>query len=488
MSSSKSFRQPVSDRLSNDLGAFVRAAWPVLDTQPLQWSWFHELICEYLTLCRRRVIKRFLLTIPPRMAKSTIVSVAFPCWQWIIDPQASFIAASFGDILATNLSVKRRMLMQSTWFQRMFPGRVSFASDQNQKNLYENTAGGRMYSVPMGGQVMGMGANYLILDDPMSPAISYSDVERQNVLREISSTWRSRFNNPMDDVMIVVQQRVHANDPAGYFLRTEKGQWTHLNLPMIAERDETITFPISGRTMHRPEGDLLHPERFDKAWCENEREKVGPHVWAAQYQQKPVPSGGLIFKSAWFRHYATPFGGRRGAVVQSWDTAYLATRRSDYSVCTTWTFSENAYFLLSLWRGKVEFAELLRQVANQAEEWRPTAIVLEQVAGANYALQELKRATRYPVIGQKPDKDKIARAQSVTGLFQAGKVFFPEGAAWLPDLEDELVSFPGLYDDQVDSVTQGLNYLRNLPRGNAVRIFNAFTGEDITDSVTRILL
>jgi hypothetical protein len=255
----RSFRQPVSDRLANDLGAFVRAAWPVLENQPLQWSWFHELICEYLTLCRRRVIKRFLLTIPPRMAKSTIVSVAFPCSAWIIDPQASFICASFGEVLATNLSVKRRTLMQSSFYQRMFPGRVSFASDQNQKTLYENTAGGRMYSVPMGGQVMGMGANYLILDDPMSPAISYSDVERENVLREISSTWRSRFNNPMDDVMIVVQQRVHANDPAGYFLRTEQGQWTHLNLPMIAEREETITFPISGRTMFRPEGDLLHP-------------------------------------------------------------------------------------------------------------------------------------------------------------------------------------------------------------------------------------
>ena len=159
MSCTKSFRQPVSERLSNDLGAFVRAAWPVLDNQPLQWSWFHDLICEYLTLCRRRVIKRFLLTIPPRMAKSTLTSVMFPCWLWITDLQASFIAASFGDILATNLSVKRRTLLQSTWFQRMFPGRVSLASDQNQKTLYENTAGGRMYSVPMGGQVMGMGAN-----------------------------------------------------------------------------------------------------------------------------------------------------------------------------------------------------------------------------------------------------------------------------------------------------------------------------------------
>lgn len=68
---------------------------------------------------------------------------------------------------------------------------------------------------------------------------------------------------------------------------------------------------------------------------------------------------------------ACPFQGRRGAVIQSWDTAYLTNRRSDYSVCTTWTFSENAYYLLSLWRAKVEFADLLQQVANQAEAWRP---------------------------------------------------------------------------------------------------------------------
>ncbi|WP_339048336.1 hypothetical protein [Candidatus Mesenet endosymbiont of Phosphuga atrata] len=41
----------------------------------------------------------------------------------------------------------------------------------------------------------------------------------------------------------------------------------------------------------------------------------------------------------------------------------------------------------------------------------------------------------------------------------SGRVFLPHSAAWLSDFEYELFMFPKVqYDDQVDSITQYLNW------------------------------
>ena len=61
----------------------------------------------------------------------------------------------------------------------------------------------------------------------------------------------------------------------------------------------------------------------------------------------------------------------------------------------------------------------------------------------------------------KVDSDKLSRAQAVTALVEAGKVYLPEEAKWVAGYIDELASFPtGLYDDAVDSTTQALNHFR----------------------------
>jgi predicted phage terminase large subunit-like protein len=117
--------------------------------------------------------------------------------------------------------------------------------------------------------------------------------------------------------------------------------------------------------------------------------------------------------------------------------------------------------LISLWRERAEFPELKRQVASQAEKWKPHAILIEDKASGQSLLQELKLATRFPFLPIKVDGDKRARAEAVTPLFEAGRIFVPESAPWLDTYLDELAVFPaGTHDDAVDSTTQALNYLR----------------------------
>jgi predicted phage terminase large subunit-like protein len=223
-------------------------------------------------------------------------------------------------------------------------------------------------------------------------------------------------------------------------------------LPAIAEHNDGF----------RQEGEALWPKRFPLEDLNRKRQLVGGAAWASLYQQRPAAAEGAIFKRGWWRSYLElP---EFSQVVQSWDTAFKKGAESSFSVCTTWGLAENGYFLLSVWRGRVEFPELRRTLIALAEQWKPSAILVEDRASGQSLLQELKSATSLPVLAVKVDSDKLSRAQAVTPLVEAGKVFLPESAPWLGDYIDELAAFPmGNYDDAVDSTTQALNYFRERP-------------------------
>ena len=69
------------------------------------------------------------------------------------------------------------------------------------------------------------------------------------------------------------------------------------------------------------------------------------------------------------------------------------------------------------------------------------------------------------IIAVKPIGDKASRMAVASAKFEAGQVFLPQRADWLPDLEAELFAFPGgRHDDQCDSISQALcDGDRNMP-------------------------
>jgi predicted phage terminase large subunit-like protein len=204
-----------------------------------------------------------------------------------------------------------------------------------------------------------------------------------------------------------------------------------LHLPALAE---SVADPL-GREI----GEALWPSHYPVEALEAIRADVGGRVFQTLYQGNVSASQGTIFKRDWFRHYQqSPESFSR--IIQSWDTAFKTGATNDYSVCATFGETQNGFYLLALYRAKVEFPELKRQVAQQANLWRPSEIYVEDKASGQSLIQELKLATTYPVIPVKIDRDKETRASAVTGYFESGRVLFPEGTAWLADVEDELAS------------------------------------------------
>src|ERR1039457_5312011 len=120
-------------------------AWTVLNpTRPLIWSWHYDYLCEMLTLVKQRRLRRVIINIPPRTLKSTLVTVFFPSWVWITEPQHRFLTASYSLDLSTEHSVTRRSLLQSPWFQRLFGDRFQLAGDRNQVAQYSNDRRGHI--------------------------------------------------------------------------------------------------------------------------------------------------------------------------------------------------------------------------------------------------------------------------------------------------------------------------------------------------------
>jgi predicted phage terminase large subunit-like protein len=151
------------------------------------------------------------------------------------------------------------------------------------------------------------------------------------------------------------------------------------------------------------------------------------------------------------------------------NTAFKKGTENDFSVCTTWGVAADGYYLLHVWRERVEFPELKRVLASLAEQWKPNAILVEDKASGQSLMQELKLSTTLPLIPVKVDSDKQTRAQAVTPLMEAGKVFLPESAPWVSDYVEEMACFPnGVHDDVVDATTQALNHLRVKPPLSAI--------------------
>jgi predicted phage terminase large subunit-like protein len=90
------------------------------------------------------------------------------------------------------------------------------------------------------------------------------------------------------------------------------------------------------------------------------------------------------------------------------------------------------------------------------------AVLPSEDTGAGTSLIQELRTSISGVLSVTPGRDKETRMSRVSAKFEAGEVFLPNQAPWLPDLEAELFSFPGgRNDDQCDSISQALKDRQN---------------------------
>ena len=454
--------------IRSDLMAFIERSFIELNPQTRFCDSPHiEVMASKLEACRRGEIKRLIVNMPPRSLKSHAVSVAFPAWWLGHNPAIQIICASYGQELSDKHARDCRRVMQSKFYRRLFR-RAILSTDKQSVNEFVTTEQGFRMSTSVNGVLTGRGADLIILDDPLKPEEALSETKRTSVNEWYSNTLLSRLNSKKEGIIIIVMQRLHQDDLVGHVL--EQDQWEVVSFPAIAEEDEThiIDSPFGRRRFHRKQGDALQPEREPKPVLESLRRNLGEYVFLSQYQQSPTPAGGALIKNHWLQYYELDkLPWQFWFIVQSWDTANKAGELNDYSVCTTWGLFDGRYYLLNLFRKRLNYPDLKRAVKEQAchnySRRAPDKILIEDKASGTQLIQDLKVEGVLNIVPYEPPKgaDKLVRLYAQSAEFENGKVLLPRSAPWLDEYVRELTSFPGSkFDDQVDSTTQALEHMK----------------------------
>lgn len=300
----------------------------------------------------------------------------------------------------------------------------------------------------------GKGADLLIIDDPHSEqeaALAAGNPEiYQKVYEWYTSGPRQRLQP--GGAIVIVMTRWGEADLTGRVLqdamKREKGEdWELIELPAIM-----------------PSGNPLWPEFWSIDELEALKEELPVGKWNAQYQQKPTGEEGALVKREWWKIWEKERPPSCEYVIQSWDTAFTKSERSDFSACTVWgVFHLNEdpkdvnVILLEAYQERLEFPELKEKAFEMYNIWEPDTCIIEAKAAGSPLIFELRRMG-VPVQEYTPVRgnDKFVRINSVTDLFRSGKVWAPD-TRWAHELIEQMAAFPNAaHDDLVDSSTQAL--------------------------------
>lgn len=450
-------RRIVDEMCRREFRSFAIRAFPVLEGGSLELSPHIDIICRLLERAYDSEVRRALVCIPPRYLKTYLISISYTAWLLGKNPKTRIICASYAAPLAEKFSADTLRLMRTPFYRRLFPGTILDPKQQNKTEI-GTTVGGYRLATSVGGTVTGRGAHFIIVDDPLKASEAHSPTARENCINWFNSTIHSRFDHPKKGKVIVVAQRLHAEDLPGHLIST--GGWEELILPAINPNRQAYDIVADGKKALFVPGRILQPSRHDKEDLDQLRKEMGEHDFEAQYNQRPLPPGGAIFKNAWVKRYEkAPGPAKVEAVLQSWDTAYEGDEGNAYTVCTTWAKCPDGYYLLDVWRDRPGFVDLLKQVYALKEKWNAKLVLVENKASGISLIEVINQKGNQPwLMWLGPEKGKVERAQQQTVKFEQGLIWLPAQAPWLAPYEAELFQFPHCkFDDQVDSTVQLLS-------------------------------
>lgn len=409
----------------------------------------HIKICDFLERVHMGQVKLGIINIAPRYSKTEIVIKCFVEWSMAKNAKAKFIHLSYSDMLALDNSSEIREDIKSDWFQDHWPVNIKRDSDAKQKWYTEN--GGGVYATGTMGSITGFGAGSfdeenvdefsgcILIDDPLKPEESYSDGVRKKANDRLNNTILSRRNNPSKTPVIIVMQRLHEDDMAGFCIAGGTGEdWEVLSLAAIMD-----------------DGQPLWPAKHSLEQLETMK-RADAKMFAGQYMQAPAPADGNIISRAGFKTYSV-LPDRVDKYLISVDCTFKDNKTSDFVVFQAWAKVGASFYLLDQVRDRMSFTSTSTAFkAFCAKHPRIIRKLIEDKANGTAIIDSLKTVVT-GLIPINPKDSKIARVHAVSSLFEAGNVYVPVGVPWLSDFIEEAVIFPnGKHDDQVDAMSQAL--------------------------------
>jgi predicted phage terminase large subunit-like protein len=469
-------RQVEAELARRDLREFIEQAWPVVEpARAFISAWHVDAIAEHLQAISEGRIRNLLINVPPGHAKSLIVSVLWPAWQWIRTEQGAHwrgLFASYDSGLATRDSVRCRALIESPWYRETFRPGWKLSSEQNEKSYFENTKSGFRLSLSVGGRGTGFRGDAIVVDDPLNASDQYSESARSASTFWWDTVMSSRLNDMETGSKIIIMQRLHERDLSGHVL--ERGNYEHLCLPSEFEPERRAVTSIGWRDPRTEAGEILFPRLYPQKVLDQAKTDLGSAGYAGQHQQRPSAAEGGVLQRQWWRYwkprglalppvpvrwpdgsireiYAVDLPETFDAMIQSWDCAFKDLRTSDFVVGQVLAKAGSSRYLMDQVRGRMDMPRTGQAIrAMSAKYPNSGAKLVEDKANGPAVIQSLKHEIT-GLIEVNPEGGKMSRAAAVSPEVEAGNWYLPHPgiAAWVQDFVEECASFPNCaHDDQ----------------------------------------
>jgi predicted phage terminase large subunit-like protein len=436
------------------LSGFVREAWHVLEPNaPLIWNWHLDALCEHLEAITRGEINRLLANVPPGSSKSMIVSVMWQAWEWGPMGLASmrYLATAFNDGPVKRDTRKCRDLIRSEWYRSLWP---EVELNRTGETSFANTSTGTREGVPFGSLTSQRG-DRLIIDDPHSTETAESPAERAATTRKFREGAQNRLNDQARSAIVVIMQRLHELDVSGVILSLGM-EYVHLCLPMEYEPGKACTTKIGFSDPRTVEGELLDPVRFPREEVERLKRDMGSYAYAGQYQQRPVPREGGLFKREWFEGKIIREAPKGIKWVRHWDLAATRKATAARTAGVKLGKAPDGSFVVGHVVKTQDEGNKIRQLIKATAEvdGREVMVSLPKDPGQAGKVQSqdmIAMLAGWNVRADAETGDKVTRAEPFAAQCEAGNVSLVQGE-WINDYLDELCMFPGgAFADQVDA-------------------------------------
>lgn len=397
--------------------------------------------------------KRLVVNMPPQHSKTSMITLAFPLWLIMQDPNTKILIVNNSAGLSETFGIQIRDLV------RRYGEKFGlFLSDDKQSNRYimfanrdgENYSGSIRLVGAGASNITGTPVDYIIIDDPYS---GFSDIT-PSALEKSIEWFKTIILQRLREAskLLILHTRWHSNDLSGYLQENYPNDYEFVVFPAIKENGKPLWDYYSIETLRKRE------------------EEMGTRLFEAIYQQQPLDETGDYFdiNNIIFEDYFDFTNPLITGKCRSWDLAYSSDepgKDNDYTAsCKMYRLSTDEYYVTDVTMDRYG-DDVLNILKTYARTDTPNTHILIETGTKGGAAKELynqyeKHFRGYVTEQSEPVGSKSDRATGFKYALLAGKIHFILNDNQRELLLKQLRGFPfAKHDDLIDALAYAYNYL-----------------------------
>ena len=401
---------------------------------------------------------RLCVSQPPRTAKSSLITLSYPFWLILNNPNFNIVIVNNTQTLAENFGIRlRQLFIDYADVLLKYNIRLSDTKHSNSFFMFEDHDGklyeGSIKLMGTGGTLTGQDVDILICDDLIK---GFSDVTPTQLDKKIE-WFKSIILQRLEphSKLIILGTRWASNDIIGYLKENQPQDYKFIELTALNE-DET---------------DCIWNNRYTIDFFRDRRDEIGERLFNALYQQKPLDTTGDFFNLDNIKFTDDITNGNFISKVRSWDFSYNNEEKGNVKDYTAGILMmktvDDFYVIKNLQYGKFgeDISNIVRRTARLDRPDTPILIETGTTGGASeYYFKSFKKMylKGYQVYQSLPIGAKVDRASPFRDAILDGRIIID-----LPDEQrdkviQQLQEFPlGKHDDIIDAISYAFNYLQD---------------------------